>query len=160
MSAGRAGYGTRAGGVYPDAVGAMLWQVAELLRWRTFMGSLERPVTPSRMQSSHLNVGTLGKRREIPLCAGRRFRKSESGRKSRPAPFGMTVWVRWRGTSVPAARWIMIRGRAASRQGLYGKWREIGRRLGEESEERFLSAQTDAFGGAKAEEKVGLLRSK
>ncbi len=27
------------------------------------------------------------------------------------------------------------------------------------SEERFLSAQTDAFGGAKAEEKVGLLRS-
>ena len=27
-------------------------------------------------------------------------------------------------------------------------------------EERFLSAQTDAFAGAKAEEKVGLLRSK
>jgi len=27
-------------------------------------------------------------------------------------------------------------------------------------EERFLSAQADAFAGAKAEEKVGLLRSK
>jgi hypothetical protein len=29
---------------------------------------------------------------EISLCAGRRFRGSESGRKSRPAPFGMTGW--------------------------------------------------------------------
>src|SRR5713226_2749248 len=26
--------------------------------------------------------------REISLCAGRRFRRSESGRKNRPAPFG------------------------------------------------------------------------
>jgi hypothetical protein len=33
--------------------------------------------------------------------------------------------------------------------------------LGEErKEERFLSAQADAFAGANAEEKVGLLRSK
>jgi hypothetical protein len=30
-----------------------------------------------------------------PLCAGRRFRRSESGRKSRPAPFGMTDVVGW-----------------------------------------------------------------
>jgi len=30
------------------------------------------------------------KRREISLYAGRRFRRSESGRKSRPAPFEMT----------------------------------------------------------------------
>jgi len=29
-----------------------------------------------------------------------------------------------------------------------------------EEEERFLSAQADGFAGAKAEEKVGLLRSK
>jgi hypothetical protein len=29
-----------------------------------------------------------------------------------------------------------------------------------EEEERFLSAQADAFAGAKAEEKIGLLRSK
>ena len=27
----------------------------------------------------------------IPLCAGRPFRRSERGRKNRPAPFGMTV---------------------------------------------------------------------
>src|SRR5213082_1014633 len=30
------------------------------------------------------------KRREISLCAGRRIRRSECGRKSRPAPFEMT----------------------------------------------------------------------
>src|SRR5260370_1102411 len=32
------------------------------------------------------------KRGEISLCAGRRIRRSECGRKSRPAPFEMTVW--------------------------------------------------------------------
>ena len=31
------------------------------------------------------------KRREISLYAGRRIRRSECGRKSRPAPFEMTV---------------------------------------------------------------------
>jgi hypothetical protein len=31
------------------------------------------------------------KTREIPLCAGRPFHGSELGRKSRPAPFEMTV---------------------------------------------------------------------
>src|SRR5258708_22713212 len=29
--------------------------------------------------------------REIPLCAGQSFHRSERGRKSRPAPFGMTM---------------------------------------------------------------------
>src|SRR5712692_6045402 len=53
----------------------------------------------------------------------------------------------------------VARRRAASRQGLYGKWRVARdwKKVGaEEREERFLSAQADAFGGAKAKEKVGL----
>jgi len=37
--------------------------------------------------------GSKEKSREIPLCAGRPFHRSERGRKSRPAPFGMTVGV-------------------------------------------------------------------
>jgi hypothetical protein len=32
--------------------------------------------------------------REISLCAGRRIRRSECGRKNRPAPFEMTGWRR------------------------------------------------------------------
>jgi hypothetical protein len=41
--------------------------------------------------------------REISFCAGRRFRRSESGRKNRPAPFEMTmVGVKsWRGKPRP-----------------------------------------------------------
>jgi len=35
-----------------------------------------------------------------------------------------------------------------------------GARAGPKPEERFLSAQTDAFAGANAKEKIGLLRSK
>ena len=37
--------------------------------------------------------GSKEKSREIPLCAGRPFHRSERGRKSRPASFGMTVGV-------------------------------------------------------------------
>jgi len=52
----------------------------------------------------------------------------------------------------------LLRGR-----GFTGKWRVARdwKKVGaEEREERFLSAKADAFAGAKAEEKVGLLRSK
>jgi len=51
----------------------------------------------------------------------------------------------------------LLRGRAFT-----GKWRVARdwKKVGaEEREERFLSAKTDAFAGAEAEEKVGLLRS-
>jgi hypothetical protein len=37
--------------------------------------------------------GSKEKSREIPLCAGRPFHRSERGRKNRPASFGMTVGV-------------------------------------------------------------------
>jgi len=32
------------------------------------------------------------KRREISLCPSRPLRRSKAGRRSRPAPFEMTVW--------------------------------------------------------------------
>jgi hypothetical protein len=43
--------------------------------------------------------------REIPLCAGRRFHRSESGRKNRPAAFGMTVGVGANGPWIRA--WVI-----------------------------------------------------
>src|SRR5216683_5414142 len=49
------------------------------------------------------------KKREIPLCAGRPFHRSERGRKSRPAPFGMTEGVGANRTWIGLG-WFLRRG--------------------------------------------------
>src|SRR5216683_6272900 len=47
--------------------------------------------------------------REISLCAGRRFRRSESGRKSRPAPLEMTGGVSPEGRRIPTRSGQVLR---------------------------------------------------
>jgi plasmid stabilization system protein ParE len=53
-------------------------------------------------------------------------------------------------------RWRTFRRKIKRKWRVARDWKKVG---AEEREERFLSAQADAFAGAKAEEKVGLLRS-
>ncbi len=63
-------------------------------------GSQKRAASISRSHGARRS-------REIPHCSGRPFRRSERGRKNRPAPFGMT------GRGWPRSGWN--RGRVASR---------------------------------------------
>jgi len=82
------------------------------------MVSFERCVCPCLRERSVLwsLAQASSKRGEITLCAGRRVRGKRTGRKSRPASLGMTVWV------VCGMRRGMGNGDRACARRLPGQW--------------------------------------
>src|SRR6266851_6106023 len=86
-------------GKHNAAIAAMITlqttRMAFLLRAERFLRDIEPAALRSQVASrerARCRRRYRDKRREISLCAGRRFRRSESGRKNRPAPFEMTGW--------------------------------------------------------------------
>src|SRR5712691_8606395 len=85
-------------GKHNAAIAAMITlqttRMAFLLRAERFLRDIEPATLRSQVVSlerARCRRRYRDKRREISLCAGRRFRKSECARKNRPAPFEMTV---------------------------------------------------------------------